>query len=73
MQLNMYKVLSGARVGEDWVFLALLGISMAVVSFAMDYTIAAVNQARMYLVKDIIVDPSAQFAAWVALSGKLSI
>ena len=54
-------------------FLALLGISMAVVSFAMDYTIAAVNRARMYLVKDIIVDPTAQYAAWVGLSGKLSI
>ena len=53
-------------------FLALLGVSMAVVSFAMDYTIAAVNKARMYLVKDIIVDPTAQYAAWVGLSGIMS-
>ena len=32
------------RMGEDWVFLALLGIIMALVSFAMDYTISACNQ-----------------------------
>jgi hypothetical protein len=31
-------------MGEDWVFLALLGIIMALVSFAMDYTISACNQ-----------------------------
>ena len=59
---------TGAKLGEDWVFLALLGISMALVSFAMDYAIAAVNKARMYLVKDLITDPYGQFAAWVGLS-----
>ena len=32
------------RMGEDWVFLALLGIIMALVSFAMDFTISACNQ-----------------------------
>ena len=35
-----------ARIGEDWVFLALLGIIMALVSFAMDYTISLCGHAR---------------------------
>ncbi len=28
-----------AKIGEDWIFLALLGIIMAVISFVMDYVI----------------------------------
>ena len=28
-----------AKIGEDWIFLALLGIIMAVISFVMDYII----------------------------------
>jgi chloride channel 2 len=28
-----------AKIGEDWIFLALLGIIMAVISFVMDYGI----------------------------------
>ena len=59
---------TGAKLGEDWVFLALLGISMALVSFAMDYAIAAVNKARMILVKDLITDHYGQYGAWVTLS-----
>ena len=38
-----------ARIGEDWVFLALLGIIMALVSFAMDYTISLCGHAREIL------------------------
>ena len=32
-----------AKIGEDWVFLALLGIIMAVISFMMDYGISICN------------------------------
>ena len=28
------------KIGEDWIFLSLLGIIMALLSFALDYTIA---------------------------------
>ncbi|XP_073887667.1 chloride channel protein 2 isoform X9 [Macaca fascicularis] len=34
-----------SRVGEDWIFLVLLGLLMALVSWAMDYAIAACLQA----------------------------
>ncbi|KTG45951.1 hypothetical protein cypCar_00008898, partial [Cyprinus carpio] len=33
-----------SRVGEDWIFLILLGLLMALVSWAMDYTIAFCQQ-----------------------------
>ena len=32
-----------AKIGEDWVFLALLGIIMAVISFMMDFGISICN------------------------------
>lgn len=35
-----------ARLGEDWVFLALLGVIMAVVSFIMDRGIAMCNDGK---------------------------
>jgi len=56
-----------ARIGEDWVFLALLGIIMALVSFAMDYSISICNQARLWLVKDLVSNIWLQFLAWVSL------
>ena len=59
---------TGAKMGEDWVFLALLGISMALVSFAMDYAIAAINTARMYLISYLLLNVSAQYTAWVGVS-----
>uniref|UniRef100_A0A8C1I618 Chloride channel protein 2 n=1 Tax=Cyprinus carpio TaxID=7962 RepID=A0A8C1I618_CYPCA len=36
-----------SRVGEDWIFLILLGLLMALVSWAMDYTIAFCQQVQM--------------------------
>jgi chloride channel 2 len=72
-----------ARIGEDWVFLALLGVIMALVSFVMDYTISMCNnvgptisdvryylfdpQARLWLVKDLVSNVYLQFTAWVTL------
>merc|ERR1719219_2793215 len=56
-----------ARIGEDWVFLALLGLLMALVSFGMDYTIALCNMARLWLVNDLISNIYLQFLAWVSL------
>lgn len=35
-----------SRVGEDWIFLVLLGLLMALVSWAMDYAIAACLQGK---------------------------
>merc|ERR1719422_3077764 len=56
-----------ARIGEDWVFLAILGMLMALVSFAMDYTISMCNNARLWLVKDLVSNIYLQFVAWVSL------
>merc|ERR1719422_2050168 len=56
-----------AKIGEDWVFLAILGMLMALVSFAMDYTIALCNNARLWLVQDLVSNIYLQFLAWVCL------
>ncbi|KAL1501247.1 hypothetical protein ABEB36_006608 [Hypothenemus hampei] len=56
-----------ARLGEDWVFLALLGIIMAVISFVMDSGISMCNAARLWLYNDLTYHPAAQYAAWVTL------
>merc|ERR1719167_282629 len=56
-----------ARIGEDWVFLALLGMIMALVSFAMDYSISVCNKARIWLVRDLVSNIYLQFLAWVSL------
>ncbi|XP_066251940.1 chloride channel protein 2 isoform X2 [Euwallacea similis] len=56
-----------ARLGEDWVFLALLGIIMALISFIMDSGIFICNAARLWLYNDLTRHPAAQYAAWVFL------
>jgi chloride channel 2 len=38
---------SFAKIGEDWVFLALLGIIMALLSFAMDYGVSMCNSGNL--------------------------
>ncbi|XP_064090556.1 chloride channel protein 2-like isoform X6 [Macrobrachium nipponense] len=56
-----------ARVGEDWVFLAVLGIVMAIISFIMDYGIAICNKARIWLYRDLASHTALQYLAWVSL------
>ena len=56
-----------AKLGEDWVFLAILGLIMALVSFAMDYTIALCNNARLWLAQDLVANVYLQFFLWVLL------
>lgn len=56
-----------ARVGEDWGFLALLGIIMAVLSYVMDKGISMCTNARVWLYRDLTTDPVAQFIAWISL------
>ena len=36
------------KVGEDWIFLALLGIIMAILSFAMDFVIEKMQEGMYY-------------------------
>ena len=57
-----------AKIGEDWVFLALLGIIMAIVSYVMDEGISHCNQARRLLYKEIDEDNILlKYVAWVSL------
>ncbi|XP_013168834.1 PREDICTED: chloride channel protein 2 isoform X1 [Papilio xuthus] len=56
-----------ARLGEDWVFLALLGIIMAVLNFAMDRGIAVCNNARMWMYSELATSTFSQYVAWVSL------
>ena len=56
-----------AKLGEDWVFLAVLGLLMALVSFGMDFTIVLCNMARLWLVNDLISNIYLQFLAWITL------
>ncbi|KAJ0171188.1 hypothetical protein K1T71_013387 [Dendrolimus kikuchii] len=56
-----------ARLGEDWIFLALLGIIMAVLNFAMDRGIAICNNARMWMYSDLATSTFSQYVAWVSL------
>ncbi|XP_035894794.1 chloride channel protein 2 isoform X1 [Anopheles stephensi] len=56
-----------ARLGEDWVFLALLGIIMAMLSYVMDKGISMCTNSRVWLYRDLTNHPVAQYLAWVSL------
>ncbi|XP_072747845.1 chloride channel protein 2 isoform X3 [Anoplolepis gracilipes] len=58
---------TGARLGEDWVFLALLGIIMALISYAMDRGISMCNNARIWLYQDLTTHPALKYLAWVSM------
>ncbi|GAB1862599.1 Chloride channel protein 2 [Camponotus japonicus] len=58
---------TGARLGEDWVFLALLGIIMALISYAMDRGISMCNNARIWLYQDLTTHPAFRYLAWVSM------
>ncbi|XP_011641059.1 chloride channel protein 2 isoform X2 [Pogonomyrmex barbatus] len=58
---------TGARLGEDWIFLALLGIIMALISYAMDRGISICNNARIWLYQDLTKHPALQYLAWVSM------
>ncbi|XP_048102612.1 chloride channel protein 2a isoform X1 [Alosa alosa] len=54
-----------SRVGEDWIFLILLGLLMALVSWAMDYTIAFCQQAQKWMYGGLDRNMLLQYLAWV--------
>ncbi|CAB4059445.1 CLCN2 [Lepeophtheirus salmonis] len=56
-----------AKIGEDWIFLALLGVIMALVSFLMDYGIDSCNKSRLLLYKQLGDNIFLQYLAWVSL------
>uniref|UniRef100_A0A8B9I7E3 Chloride voltage-gated channel 2 n=1 Tax=Anser brachyrhynchus TaxID=132585 RepID=A0A8B9I7E3_9AVES len=52
-------------VGEDWVFLILLGLVMALVSWAMDFAIATCLQAQKWMYGGLDTNVLLQYLAWV--------
>ncbi|KAG8182992.1 hypothetical protein JTE90_027479 [Oedothorax gibbosus] len=56
-----------ARLGEDWFFLAFLGVISSLLSFSMDYAISMCQKSRIWLYRDLTAHPFLQYLAWVAL------
>ena len=56
-----------AKIGEDWVFLAVLGVIMACVSFVMDVGISLCGRSRLWFYKYASANVIAQYLAWVTL------
>ncbi|XP_075274340.1 chloride channel protein 2 isoform X2 [Opisthocomus hoazin] len=54
-----------SKVGEDWVFLILLGLVMALVSWAMDFAIATCLQAQKWMYGGLDTNVMLQYLAWV--------
>ncbi|XP_069753183.1 chloride channel protein 2c isoform X2 [Narcine bancroftii] len=54
-----------SKVGEDWIFLILLGLFMALVSWAMDFAIAMCLQAQKWMYGGLNHNVFLQYLAWV--------
>lgn len=59
------KLTTLAQIGEDWLYLALLGIIMALLSFSMDTIITLFLNTRLWLFKDLNGDSILiQYLCW---------
>ncbi|KAK3508529.1 hypothetical protein QTP70_031915 [Hemibagrus guttatus] len=54
------------KLGEDWIFLVLLGFSMALVSWTMDYASAKSLQAYKWMYGKLMGNVPLQYLVWVA-------
>uniref|UniRef100_H3CRI8 Chloride voltage-gated channel 1 n=1 Tax=Tetraodon nigroviridis TaxID=99883 RepID=H3CRI8_TETNG len=53
------------KMGEDWIFLVLLGLTMALVSWSMDYASAKSLQAYKWIYGELKGNVPSQYLAWV--------
>ncbi|NWI34185.1 CLCN1 protein, partial [Sula dactylatra] len=53
------------KLGEDWIFLILLGLVMALVSWGMDYASAKSLQAYKWMYRELHPNIPMQYLAWV--------
>uniref|UniRef100_A0A8C1TXE7 Chloride channel, voltage-sensitive 1b n=1 Tax=Cyprinus carpio TaxID=7962 RepID=A0A8C1TXE7_CYPCA len=53
-------------LGEDWIFLVLLGLTMALVSWSMDYASAKSLQAYKWMFGELKENVALQYLAWVS-------
>ncbi|XP_010715873.1 chloride channel protein 1 isoform X8 [Meleagris gallopavo] len=54
------------KLGEDWIFLVLLGLVMALVSWGMDYASAKSLQAYKWMYRELHPNVPLQYLVWVA-------
>ncbi|XP_061597623.1 chloride channel protein 1-like [Cololabis saira] len=54
------------RLGEDWIFLILLGVTMALVSWSMDYASAKSLQVYKWIYGELRGNVPLQYLAWVS-------
>uniref|UniRef100_A0A665W8P8 Chloride channel, voltage-sensitive 1b n=1 Tax=Echeneis naucrates TaxID=173247 RepID=A0A665W8P8_ECHNA len=54
-----------SHMGEDWIFLVLLGLTMALVSWSMDYASAKSLQAYKWIHGELKGNVALQYLAWV--------
>lgn len=63
--VSMNRLATMAQIGQDWLYLALLGIIMALLSFSMDSVISLFLDTRLRLFKDLNVDLMVvKYLAW---------
>ncbi|XP_026540191.1 chloride channel protein ClC-Ka [Notechis scutatus] len=60
------------RVGDDWYYLFALGVIMALVSFAMDFTVSRVASAHLWLYQEVGDYPVLKFLSWTMYPVALS-
>ncbi|KAM4652641.1 chloride channel protein ClC-Kb-like isoform 1-T2 [Discoglossus pictus] len=53
------------RVGDDWYFLFALGVIMALISFAMDFTVAKMLNAHRWLQQELGENLLLRYLSWV--------
>ncbi|XP_058849540.1 chloride channel protein 1-like isoform X1 [Acipenser ruthenus] len=53
------------KLGEDWIFLVLLGLTMALVSWCMDYASSKSLQAYKWMFQELKGNVLLQYLAWV--------
>ena len=56
-----------AKIGEDWVFLAMLGVVMAIISFAIDFGIDKCISSRRILYEELGEHVGVKYLIWVSL------
>ncbi|XP_054637676.1 chloride channel protein 1 [Dunckerocampus dactyliophorus] len=54
------------KMGEDWIFLVLLGLTMALVSWSMDYASAKSLQAYKWIHGELRGNVALQYLAWIS-------
>ncbi|XP_069774984.1 chloride channel K isoform X2 [Narcine bancroftii] len=55
-----------SRVGDDWYFLFILGVLMALISFAMDFTVVKLSKAHRWLYEQLDGNDILQYMSWIA-------